>query len=1364
MAGGHVKGLYVEIGANSTPLKKALRDIKSEATVLRTHLADLSKTIQLNPSSTDLVTQKQRVLGRAIAQNTDAASLMRRTYERYAGRLSSLTDAELTEFRNLERQMARNSLQYQQLKDDAIRSGAASSASFVTASNTMGAFSRSMRGAANAAAAVSAGVAIAGGVAVRAAVDFEQAFAGVRKTIVATEAEYDVLAKDVRRMALEKPVAAEDIAYIMELAGQLNVAKENLSKFAGVIADLDVATNLDLEDASLQLAKFMNITNTSQYDIDRLGATIVDLGNNSATTERDIMNMAMRIAGSASNIGFAVTDVLALATSLSSVGIQAEMGGNAISTIMNRIDKDVANSSETLGVWAETAGMTASEFAAKWGSDVRGAFLDVVRGMGEYRDEGGNLNLLLKEMDIGYMRQVDTMQRVSRSADMMESLFNRASAAFRDNSALTREVSQRYDTAASKIQMMRNAAHEAAISFGEEILPEFKDVVVAATGAVTAFGNMDSQTKQLAIQLGVAAVAGGLLLKAVQATAGGVSKAMAVVASAKTAMAFYSVEHVAATASVGTHAGALAALDAIEGKNIGTLGFFSVAQTAAAVAAGNLTAALGGLIAAAGGVGAAIGIVAGVGAAVAALGIMAVKAAEAADGTRQLTDASQRQHDAMEEARARYEAVAAAQGETSDAALKARSALERETEAFEAAEESVGEMIQRLDDAASAHEGVMDDIANATDEANVSAGGILAIADRIGKASSTMEAGAEKTAVMEACVTSLNDAIPELNASYDALNDTMSLTSREIHDVAEAEADRLRADAAQGNFAKAMEEEANAAANLAEVQEQLEAMRGNWADYHHTKGQYGEEMLVTSRAYDELIEREAYWQEQVSESKRKGQEQLDTLSAIRNEAAAMGYAVEAVASGQMGAAKAASYFGSMLGTTLDPMEVARNAVSQLSQAEAEAAQETQEMREDLEGLMASAPAFAEWVQQGGYDLDTLSNAMIDAGIDADDMAKQMQDAADVSADALAKIADTAITKKNEAGDEVKVGLDEQIENLRANYENQARFNDAISALYENSSNDIERACVSGYLATLPMANLEMLEELVSDDTGKFQEIVDLWSGMGDEQQEAVQNRNRSMLESAYSFTEELQSAEGDAAERAAAIYDSAMEDVGLAGQTGAEAISQNMRTLFGQLPDIALETGEGMGSGMAEGMGGSSDEVLSAGVRLGAQAVRPLYPKLPNEARTIGTYFTYGLANGIGDSGAIERVKQAASSAVEAAIAAANEAQESASPSRVMKRVGGWFSQGYAIGISDNAHRAAEQARAMARSAERAASAVAMGRQPQGAAAGAPRQPHGGGTANYYSIGDVTIDASKLSDVRSMEALFGKLRRAGAGG
>lgn len=72
----------------------------------------------------------------------------------------------------------------------------------------------------------------------------------------------------------------------------------------------------------------------SAEDYDRLGATIVDLGNNFATTEADIVEMATRLASTGAITGKTEPQMLAIATALSSVGIEAEAGGSAISKLM----------------------------------------------------------------------------------------------------------------------------------------------------------------------------------------------------------------------------------------------------------------------------------------------------------------------------------------------------------------------------------------------------------------------------------------------------------------------------------------------------------------------------------------------------------------------------------------------------------------------------------------------------------------------------------------------------------------------------------------------------------------------------------------------------------------------------------------------------------------------------------------------------------------------------------------------------------------------------------------------------------------------------------------------------------------------
>lgn len=106
--------------------------------------------------------------------------------------------------------------------------------------------------------------------------------------------------------------------------------------FTEVMVNLGESTNLSAEEAASALAKFANITGMSADDYERLGSVIVDLGNNFATTEADIVNMAMRLASTGEITGLSQSQMMAVATALNSVGIEAEAGGSAFSKLLKR--------------------------------------------------------------------------------------------------------------------------------------------------------------------------------------------------------------------------------------------------------------------------------------------------------------------------------------------------------------------------------------------------------------------------------------------------------------------------------------------------------------------------------------------------------------------------------------------------------------------------------------------------------------------------------------------------------------------------------------------------------------------------------------------------------------------------------------------------------------------------------------------------------------------------------------------------------------------------------------------------------------------------------------------------------------------
>ena len=154
---------------------------------------------------------------------------------------------------------------------------------------------------------------------VKSAISYEDAFAGVRKTVDATEPEFNQLSDAIRNMSKEMPESADDIAHVMEIAGQLGISGvDNLETFTKTAVMLGDTTNLSSEEASTALARFLNITGSGTGTVDKLGSSLVDLGNNTATTEADIMNMALGLAAAGSQVGMSDADILGFAATLSS--------------------------------------------------------------------------------------------------------------------------------------------------------------------------------------------------------------------------------------------------------------------------------------------------------------------------------------------------------------------------------------------------------------------------------------------------------------------------------------------------------------------------------------------------------------------------------------------------------------------------------------------------------------------------------------------------------------------------------------------------------------------------------------------------------------------------------------------------------------------------------------------------------------------------------------------------------------------------------------------------------------------------------------------------------------------------------------
>lgn len=353
-----------------------------------------------------------------------------------------------------------------------------------------------------------------GTAAAKSAIDFESAFAGVRKTVDATEEEYSELEEAIIEMSNRMPQSAADIASVMEIAGQLGIrGRDNLLSFTETMIRLGDSTNLSSEEAATAIARIMNIMGTSTEDVGRFGSAIVDLGNNFATTESEITEMANRLAAGGKLAGLTEPQILALAAAMSSVGIDAEAGGTAMTQTFNAIEKAVANGGGQLQKFADIAGMSSEEFAAAWESDPITAIQAFIQGLGELEEQGGSAVLALDDLGLSGIRQSDMLKSLSQSGDLLTDALETANAAWDENNALTQESETRYGTLTSKMIILWNNVKNLAMSFGNLLLPAINKVTSVIQSVVKKLDSMnENQKKVVATVVSIVAAIGPVLL------------------------------------------------------------------------------------------------------------------------------------------------------------------------------------------------------------------------------------------------------------------------------------------------------------------------------------------------------------------------------------------------------------------------------------------------------------------------------------------------------------------------------------------------------------------------------------------------------------------------------------------------------------------------------------------------------------------------------------------------------------------------------------------------------------------------------------------------------------------------------------
>ncbi len=580
MAAGRIKGITIEINGDTTKLVSALGKVDNALSKTQANLRDINKALKLDPTNTALLKDKQQELAHAIDETRQRLQTEKEAYEQLAH--ADKTPENVERMRQLKTQIDLDTAALKDLERQARESASVLGTQMQAAGEKIKEVGDKIKGVGEKITSlgqtmtqhVTIPIATAFGASIKSAIDWESAFTGVMKTVDETATTtYDDLKKSINEIAKTTASSQNEIAAVMEIGGQLGVTADNLTDFTTVMIKLKDTTNLSAEEASTSLAKFANITNMSLKDVDKLGAAIVDLGNNYATSEADIVSMASRLAGAGAQIGLTQGEIVGLATAISSVGIEAEMGGSAFSKAMVKMQvavetgfdqvnkltkeagmslrdlelmstndtksfkelaqslgmttteiKEVIKNGNNLNNFADVAGMKTEEFVRLYRNDAPAALQAFIEGLGDTETKGESTIAMLQEMGFTEVRLRDTLTRLANSHGMVTNAMKQGNEAWSENAALETEAAKRYATMDSQLKQLKARLTEVAVQIGEMLMPYLVKLMDKVQEWIDKWNSLDQSQQEFILKIAalVAAIGPALIIVGKVITAIGV--------------------------------------------------------------------------------------------------------------------------------------------------------------------------------------------------------------------------------------------------------------------------------------------------------------------------------------------------------------------------------------------------------------------------------------------------------------------------------------------------------------------------------------------------------------------------------------------------------------------------------------------------------------------------------------------------------------------------------------------------------------------------------------------------------------------------------------------------------------------------
>ncbi|MBQ9250785.1 MAG: phage tail tape measure protein, partial [Oscillospiraceae bacterium] len=496
-----IKGLTLTLSADTTSLEKSLKGVNTTIRSTQTELKDVEKLLKLDPSNTELLAQKQRLLKDAIGATKDKLETLKTAQEQAKQQLENGTlgqdkydalqrEIEETEqaLRNLESQVSTTYAALEKIDETGKK--------FEKAGDTLAGVGKTLT------TTVTGPVVALGTAAVKTTADFDAQMSKVQAISGATGEDLQALRDKAREMGAKTKFSATEAGEAMEYMGMAGWKTGDMIDGLEGIMNLAAASGEDLGTTSDIVTDALTAFGLTAKDSGHF-ADVLAAASTNANTNVSMLGESFKYAAPvAGALGISAEDTSVALGLMANAGIKSSQAGTALRTGLTNLAKPTKQMKQYMDKY--NIALVENDDGSINLRETMKSLREKMGGLSESEQAAAASAIFGKNSMAGWLSIINAsdgdFEKLTGAIDNCDGTAQTMAETMQDNLS-------------GQLTILKSQLEELAISFGDILMPIVRKVVAAVQGFVDKLNNMsDSQKEAIVKVLALAAAIGPLLL------------------------------------------------------------------------------------------------------------------------------------------------------------------------------------------------------------------------------------------------------------------------------------------------------------------------------------------------------------------------------------------------------------------------------------------------------------------------------------------------------------------------------------------------------------------------------------------------------------------------------------------------------------------------------------------------------------------------------------------------------------------------------------------------------------------------------------------------------------------------------------